>query len=55
MAKGNDGNYLQHCIEVELASRLLDESAGKGLQVALTHGMAPFEQFEVSLNTPKPD
>lgn len=46
MAKGNNGNYLQHCIEVEAAVRLARLSPNVGLHVALTHGMKPFEQFE---------
>ena len=55
MAKGNDGNYLQHCIEVEAAVRLAKmDTKKKRLHIALTHGMAPFEPFEVSLNQPKP-
>ena len=45
MAKGNDGNYLQHCIEVEAAMHLVKIGAG-GLHIALTHGMAPFETLE---------
>ena len=44
MAKGNDGNYLQHCIEVEAAVRLARTAPERRLHVALTHGMAPFEQ-----------
>ena len=55
MAQGNDGNYLQHCIEVEAAVRLAKMDAKKKrLHIALTHGMAPSEPFEVSLNQPKP-
>ena len=46
MAKGNDGNYLQHCVEVEAAVRLAWASADGRLHVALTHGMAPFEQID---------
>ena len=48
MAKGNDGNYLQHCIEVEAAVRLSHSqmNAEGRLHIALAHGMAPFEQFE---------
>ena len=48
MAKGNDGNYLQHCIEVEAAVRLSHSqmNAERRLHIALAHGMAPFEQFE---------
>ena len=46
MAKGNNGNYLQHCIEIEAAVRLLKASADGCLHVALTHGMEPFEELE---------
>ena len=46
MAKGNDGNYLQHCVEVEAAVQLAQASADGRLHVALTHGMAPFEQID---------
>lgn len=45
MAKGNDGNYLQHCIEVEAAVRLAEKDAAGRLHIALTHGMKPFEKF----------
>lgn len=45
MAKGNDGNYLQHCIEVELAVRLAQTEPEGRLHVALTHGMEPFERL----------
>ena len=45
MAKGNDGNYLQHCIEVEAAVHLVKLDARRRLFIALTHGMAPFEPF----------
>ena len=48
MAKGNDGNYLQHGIEVEVALRLakLNAKDAEGrLHIAITHGMAPSERF----------
>ena len=45
MAKGNDGNYLQHCVEVEAAVRLAQASPDGRLYIALTHGMEPFEQI----------
>lgn len=51
MAKGNDGNYLQHSVEVAVAARLMDSN---GLHVALAHGMAPFEEFETKLCDPAP-
>lgn len=43
MAKGNDGNYLQHSVEIALAWHLVTRTAGNGLHVALCHGMAPYE------------
>ncbi len=43
MAKGNDGNYLQHSIEIESAVRLAKMDAAGRLHIALTHGMGPFE------------
>lgn len=46
MAKGNDGNYLQHSVEVAAAARLMNSN---GLHVAFSHGMAPFEKFEIKL------
>ena len=45
MAKGNDGNYLQHCVEVEAAVRLARSGPDGRLHAALTHGMEPFEQI----------
>ena len=46
MAKGNDGNYLQHCIEVEAAVQLAKADPCGRLHVALTHGMKPFEKLD---------
>lgn len=46
MAKGNDGNYLQNCVEVEAAMLLTQNRPNSRLHVALTHGMAPFEKIE---------
>lgn len=43
MAKGNDGNYLQHCIEVAAAVHLAAKHPEGRLHIALAHGMAPFE------------
>jgi len=43
MAKGNDGNYFQHSIEVAIAWHLVMWIAGSRLHIALTHGMAPYE------------
>lgn len=48
MAKGNDGNYLQHYIEVEVAKHLAKTDPDGRLHVALTHGMEPFEPLEES-------
>jgi hypothetical protein len=45
MAKGNDGNLLQHWIEAELAWRLYRQGKGSRLLIVLTHGMAPYECF----------
>ena len=43
MAKGNDGNYLQHSVEVAVALHLSKLSTEGTIQIALTHGMAPLE------------
>lgn len=43
MAKGNNGNYLQHSVEVAVGLRLARTIGRKSLHVALTHGMKPFE------------
>ncbi len=43
MAKGNDGNYFQHSVEVAVALHLTKLSTQGALHLALTHGMAPFE------------
>jgi hypothetical protein len=40
MAKGNDGNFLQHAVEAELADLLA--RAGE-VRLVCTHAMAPFE------------
>ena len=53
MAKGNDGNFLQHSVEVAVAERLRAENPA-GLHIALTHGMAPFEPFDLPLSVPQP-
>ena len=53
MAKGNDGNYLQHSVEIAAAGRLAAENPD-ALHVALAHGMAPFERFEHKLTEDKP-
>jgi hypothetical protein len=50
MAKGNDGNYLQHSIEVSVALHLLKGSKQRTLHLAFTHGMAPFEPCETVPN-----
>ena len=51
MAKGNDGNYLQHCVEVEAGLRLAQKSPNGRLHIALGHGMAPFEGFDKGLSS----
>lgn len=43
MAKGNDGNYLQHSLEVGAAAHLAAMHPEGRLHIALAHGMAPFE------------
>ncbi|WP_372719364.1 hypothetical protein [Novipirellula sp.] len=48
MAKGNDGNLLQHTIEAETAWWLARHA--QQLHVVITHGMAPFEAFEPRKN-----
>jgi hypothetical protein len=47
VAKGNDGNYLQHSIEVELAVHLAARDPRGRLHIALTHGMAPYEPCDM--------
>ena len=42
MAKGNNGNYLQHSLEVGIARFLLQLGGGR-IHLALCHGMAPWE------------
>ena len=54
MAKGNDGNYLQHSIEVEIAAHLAQAGGEGRLHIALTHGMGPYEPFEQPLEEPIP-
>ena len=53
MAKGNDGNFLQHSVELAAANRLAAENPS-ALHVAITHGMAPLEPFEHKLNDKAP-
>lgn len=53
MAKGNDGNYLQHSVEIAAADRLAVENPD-ALHIALAHGMAPFECFEHKLTERQP-
>ena len=53
MAKGNDGNFLQHSVEVAAAKRLAAENPC-ALHIAITHGMAPFECLEIQLNDKVP-
>lgn len=44
MARGNDGNLLQHGIEAQIAAHLATE---QGLHIVCTHGMSPFEPWEL--------
>jgi hypothetical protein len=50
VAKGNDGNYFQHSIEIAVALHLTKLSTKENLHLALTHGMAPFEPCDTPLN-----
>jgi hypothetical protein len=43
VAKGNDGNYLQHSVEVSAAVHLAAKHPERRLHIALAHGMAPLE------------
>jgi hypothetical protein len=45
MAKGNDGNLLQHTVEIALARSLAKNADGK-LYLVATHGMRPYEPFD---------
>jgi len=46
VAKGNNGNLLQHFVESELAVTLTDGMLEKRFYTVFTHGMAPFEPCE---------
>lgn len=50
MAKGNNGNYLQHSVEVAVGLRLARTLGHGSLHVALTHGMKPFEPCDSPIN-----
>ncbi len=52
MARGNDGNLLQHGIECELGKRLFDVGGQNGLHLVVTHGMEPTEHFEARDDNP---
>lgn len=43
MARGNDGNLLQHTVEAKIATELAGQ--GQGLYLVCTHAMAPFERL----------
>jgi hypothetical protein len=45
MARGNNGNFLQHAVEAELGFRLAGQTKAARLHIALTHGMAPAGSF----------
>ena len=55
MAKGNNGNYLQHSIEVESAVQLAKTDGGGRLHIAFTHGMAPYEPLDSRRKGPARD
>jgi hypothetical protein len=46
VAKGNDGNYFQHSIEVTVATHLAGRFGSGQLHFAFGHAMAPFEECE---------
>jgi hypothetical protein len=50
VAKGNDGNYFQHSVEIAVALHLTKLSLQGDLHIALTHGMAPFEPCDTPPN-----
>ncbi len=52
MARGNNGNLLQHFTECEIARYLTKEAGASDLHVVFTHAMAPCEPFEEERNTP---
>jgi hypothetical protein len=43
VARGNDGNLLQHAIEVAVAQALGRQAGVTSLRLVCTHAMAPFE------------
>lgn len=45
MAKGNDGNLLQHAVEVAVADYLMARPGAESVHLVCTHAMAPFEQL----------
>lgn len=44
MAKGNDGNLLQHAVECEIVRNLQNQMGDKSFELIVTHGMAPFDR-----------
>lgn len=48
MAKGNEGNLLQHGVETEVGDLLYAEGGRRGLHIICTHSMAPFEKTDLS-------
>lgn len=50
MAKGNNGNYLQHSVEFAVGLHLARAIGHGPLHVALTHGMRPFEPCDSPIN-----
>jgi hypothetical protein len=53
LAKGNDGDYFQHSVEVAVAVHLTRLSTRGDLHIALTHGMAPFESCDPPSGQPR--
>jgi hypothetical protein len=51
MAKGNDGNLLQHTLECALAQELSRDRV-RGLHLVCTHAMNPFEPFDEPRHSP---
>jgi len=45
VAKGNNGNYFQHSVEIALGKHLASADSGR-IHACFTHGMGPFEPCE---------
>jgi hypothetical protein len=46
MARGNDGNLLQHAVELGVVDAMLSLPAVEALRLTCTHAMAPFEALK---------